>query len=128
MHLVKEFKECDNDADWILVDVSLPENANRTHIRVELGYMAEDFVTQVGYTETDDGLELGFRSEAMRDEILQHLSSVIENSIGMPDKYAALLVKKWSREGRFPPSANVERHGYVETIEGGGAPARDDLA
>ena len=128
MGLVQKFREKEQDSEWILVDVDLPKDANRHYIRIELGYMAEDFVTQVGYTETDNGLQLGFISEAMRDEILKHLGLVIDDSIGMKSEDAFQIWRSWSRRGIFIDPTRRVRHGYVDTIERPAARVRDDFA
>jgi hypothetical protein len=102
MGLVQKFGKAETDSDWVFVDMDLPETANRNYIRNELGYMAEDYVTQIGYNETDGGLQLGFRPEAERDQILDHLTPVIEKSVGMSSKDSLSLWKVWSREGGLP--------------------------
>ena len=119
MDLIERFEDAD-DKEWVIVEANLPESASRCFIIGELGFMAEDLVTQIGYAETESGLKLGFRTEAIRDQVLGLLEPVVEEASQLSDKSAMSIL--WGRNiGRAGISllndGTVYPHSYVETID-----------
>lgn len=119
MDLVERFEDA-NDKEWVVVNVLLPLNASRHLIKGELGFMAEDLLTQIGYEESESGLKLGFRDEAIRDHILTLLDSVIEEATQISNERASAIrwARSMSRAGiSLEANGKMEPHSYAETID-----------
>jgi len=95
MDLVEVFEDSIDGDGWIRASVKLPDGANRRHISSVISHAAEDFVYEIGLNETDEGFELGFRSQRARDDVLEYLAPEIPRSIGMSDDSA--WASHWAR-------------------------------
>ncbi|MEL6569219.1 MAG: hypothetical protein AAFQ22_12425 [Pseudomonadota bacterium] len=118
MDLIERFDAAD-EKEWVMVDVALPREASRHFIKGELGFMAEDLVTQIGYRESETGLRLGFRDEAVRDQILEFLDPVIREAIKLTERRASTL--RWARSMNragvsLESNGAIEEHRYVTTV------------
>ena len=88
MDLVQVFEDCIDGDEWIRATVTLPEGANRGHISRVISHAASDFVYEIGLNKTEDGFELGFRTQQAMDDVLEYLSPEITRSVGMSDDCA----------------------------------------
>ena len=110
MDLVQVFEDSIDGDEWIRVSVTLPEGANRRHISSVISHAAEDFVYEIGLNETEDGFELGFRSQQAMDDVLEYLAPEIPRSVGMSDDSAWTV--HWARmvQSKGIKIMNIEPH------------------
>ena len=60
-----------------------------------ISHAASDFVYEIGLNKTEDGFELGFRTQQAMDDVLEYLSPEITRSVGMSDDWA--WATHWAR-------------------------------